>query len=297
MNRYLIFRSDRVGDYLLCAILIKSIKRNDPHSIIDVVGSKINFLYIKSFNNVDTVFKLKNGLLNKLNLFYKLNKNKYNVIINHDGKNRSALMSTLLRSKLKISNEKNLYKTQIDIILSILKNLNFDFNESDLNILENRNDQNNDLFKFDYSVLHFDEKWIYDLYIKNYINIQPTKDELINLINRIVNKTKMKLILTTGIKPPDLLNEIFSKNSISNVLFYKNINILELEEVIIKSKLLISCHGSVSHMASAKKIKQIDIIDENKLNPYSSWTKHFRNYSPIFRKKFNDLSNDIVNLL
>ena len=64
-----------------------------------------------------------------------------------------------------------------------------------------------------------------------------------------------------------------------------------------KSNLLISCHGAVSHVATAKNIRQIDIIDESKTNFYKNWTDHFRNYSFVYRKNFNDLSKEIISLL
>ena len=70
---------------------------------------------------------------------------------------------------------------------------------------------------------------------------------------------------------------------------------LELEKIIMKSKLLISCHGSVSHIASAMNIKQIDIIDKS--YNYKNWTKHFRNYNYLYRKNFKYLSNEIYKLL
>ena len=38
MKKYLIFRTDRIGDFLLTAILINSIKRNNPNSYIVVVA-------------------------------------------------------------------------------------------------------------------------------------------------------------------------------------------------------------------------------------------------------------------
>ena len=44
MSKYLIFRTDKIGDFLLTAILIKSIKRNDPKSKIIVI---IDFNMIK----------------------------------------------------------------------------------------------------------------------------------------------------------------------------------------------------------------------------------------------------------
>ena len=55
MNQYLIFRTDRIGDFLLTIILVNSIKRNDPNSHISVVSSTKNHHFIKSFKNVDEV--------------------------------------------------------------------------------------------------------------------------------------------------------------------------------------------------------------------------------------------------
>ena len=91
MNNYLIFRTDRIGDFLLTAILIKSIKRNDPDCSISLVSSEKNFEYINTFENIDKVFFLKKGLINKLLLFFSLNKLSYNSIIVHDAKNRSKI--------------------------------------------------------------------------------------------------------------------------------------------------------------------------------------------------------------
>ena len=53
MNNYLLFRTDRIGDFLLSAILLKAIKRNDPNAHISVVCSSKNFNYIKNFHLVD----------------------------------------------------------------------------------------------------------------------------------------------------------------------------------------------------------------------------------------------------
>ena len=61
MRNYLIFRSDKIGDFLITAILIKSIQRNDPDAKISIVGSKENINYIKSFNNITNIFILKNN--------------------------------------------------------------------------------------------------------------------------------------------------------------------------------------------------------------------------------------------
>ena len=70
-----------------------------------------------------------------------------------------------------------------------------------------------------------------------------------------------------------------------------------LEKLVAKSSLIISCHGAISHVCAAYNIKQIDIIEYKKLDFYNLWTAHFRNYERLYRKDFELLSNDILNLL
>ena len=101
MNKYLIFRTDRIGDFLISAILINSIKRNDPSCYITVVSSEKNYKYINSFKIVDKVFLFKKGFFNKIKLFSLLNMHSYNSIIVHDSKNKSKFISFFLKSKKK----------------------------------------------------------------------------------------------------------------------------------------------------------------------------------------------------
>ena len=67
------------------------------------------------------------------------------------------------------------------------------------------------------------------------------------------------------------------------------------EKITSKSSILISCHGAISHVATANNIRQIDIIDKS--YDYGKWTGHFRNYKPLYRDSFNFLSNKIVELI
>tara|TARA_Y100000741_G_scaffold19853_1_gene14837 strand:+ start:477 stop:1370 length:894 start_codon:yes stop_codon:yes gene_type:complete len=295
MNKYLIFRTDRIGDFHLSLILIKSIKRIDPSCSITIVSSNKNYEYIKSFKIVDEVILLKKGLINKLKTFIKINKNFYRAIIIHDSKNRSKLISYFLRSKFKYYVNKITKNSYIDEIKEILFSLNFDFIESDLNTLEYRSAHNPNIFKDNYVVFHYDEKWIFNNYIKTYINIEPNKDELIEFLNKLTLKTNKKLIVTTGSNTPQLLTDIFDKDFNPNIKLIDSLNFLHLENIIIQSSLLIACHGSVSHIAAAKNIKQIDIIDKS--YNYGLWTAHFRNYQSLNRSKFNILSKNIINLL
>ena len=138
VNKYLIFRTDRIGDFLITAILIKSIKRNDPNSYVQIISSKKNYTYIKSFKMVDEVILLNNGLINKLKLIKKLKKSFYKTIIVHDSKKRSKMIFLFLNKDLLIIPNINQSLSYLDDIKKILKILNFIFDDSDLDILNER---------------------------------------------------------------------------------------------------------------------------------------------------------------
>jgi len=297
VTSYLIFRTDRIGDFLLTILLINSIKRNDPNSNITVISSKKNYHFIRSFKNVDEVIILKNNLLDKIKLIHKLRSVYYDKIIVHDAKNRSSIISFFLKYGLKIKPNNDLNISYIDSIKEIISKLKLDFIESDLNTLKNRDHNFVEDLNEDFILLHFDEKWIYDDYISGYTYIEPLKDELISFINLLLTLTNKRLVITTGIRSPNILDDIINIGLNSRIKVYKKLDFLDLEILISKSKLLISCHGSVSHVAAAHQIKQIDIIEEKKSNFYSKWTSHFRNYNSIHRKSFDQLSLDIIKLL
>jgi len=289
MNKYLIFRTDRIGDFLVSAILIKSIKRNDKKSYITVISSEKNYDYIKTFKFVDEVILLKNTFLQKIKLIFKLKQFYYKCIVLHDNKNRSNLISFFLKAKKKIKISKFSFFPQIDIIKKILNILNFNFNRYDLDILS---DRKTNIFKNKYIVLHLDEKWFHQTYIENYTNIEPSKKDLLLFLKSLSSLSKKTIFVTTGITTPKLLNKVFKYKNYPNVFFYENLDIISLEKLILNADLLISCHGSVSHIASAFKKRQIDIIDSS--YNYFLWTKHFRNYCYLYRENFKKLSKKIL---
>ena len=296
MNKYLIFRTDRIGDFLITSILINSIKRNENNSHITLVVSEKNYDYIKSFKFIDKIILLKKGLLERVKLINYLIKDNYKSIIIHDEKNRSKFISFFLHSDLKILPNINSEESYIFGIKNILKKLNFDFVENDLNTLNNRF-YNHSINLKNFVMLHFDEKWIKNEYIENYASIEPIKSEFISLLIDIVKKTKKKLVVTTGLVKNNLFDDIKNLKINDNIIFLNNLTFLQIESLINDTDLLISCHGAASHVAAAKNKKQIDIIEKSKYFFYSKWTNHFRSYNYIYRKKFNDLSKDILKLL
>ena len=294
MKEYLIFRTDRVGDFLLTLSLIKIIKINHPESKITIIASEKNFDYIKTFKVVNNVIKLKNNFFSKISLILNLRKKIFDSIIVHDGKKRSKFISFFLNYNNRVICITNLIDTQLDIIKKTCKNINLNFTSECLNFMDERKYNSSNIPFKNYIHLHFDEKWCHDMYIKNYTNIEPNKDELLKFIENIVSKKKY-LVITTGKKIPEKLIEIQDKLNTKKVKIFYNQELYEIENIVFNSDLLITCHGWISHIASSKSIKQIDIIDDQ--YPYNKWTSHFRNYNFVNRTSFNNLSKEILDLI
>ena len=296
MNKYLIFRTDRIGDFLLSMILIKSIKRNDKNSYIIIISSEKNYDYIKTFNLIDEVIILKKGYINRVKLIYKLSKHKINFSIIHDGKKRSKFINFFIKKNntLKVNND-DIKDSHFVKLKKVIDSMNFKFNLQDLDILTDRSFSNEKKDKNKYITLHYDEKWSNKTYISKYIDIEPSKEQLLRFINNIRHKSNDQIIITTGLITPEILKNTISEINNQNVKLIEGLNFKELEKIVSHSKLLISCHGAISHVASAYNIRQIDIIDINSKEPYSNWTDHFRNYSSIYRENFTNLSSKILN--
>ena len=82
MHRYLIFRTDRIGDFIFSRMLIRSIKEANKKNIIDVVCSKYNYNYIKNFRDINKLYILDKYDFNLLiKNRYLINKNKYDFLI------------------------------------------------------------------------------------------------------------------------------------------------------------------------------------------------------------------------
>ena len=86
MKKFIFFRTDRIGDFLVSLILIQAIKRNEPNAHITVVASKKNYLYIKSLNSVDETILYPNKIFKRFIFFFKLINKKFNAVFVLDGK-------------------------------------------------------------------------------------------------------------------------------------------------------------------------------------------------------------------
>ena len=105
----------------------------------------------------------------------------------------------------------------------------------------------------------------------------------------------------------NLKNNFFKKetekiycNKISDIIVYfiYKPSFEDLESLLREAKILISCHGALSHAANSFNIEILDIIEESKKEWYSRFTLYLKKYKPIFRNKFSEIEKDLlVNIL
>tara|TARA_B100001121_G_C18647437_1_gene602378 strand:- start:144 stop:1202 length:1059 start_codon:yes stop_codon:yes gene_type:complete len=124
-------------------------------------------------------------------------------------------------------------------------------------------------------IFHFDEKWDNYNYnfeeIKNFISDLNEKNQ-INLIitNGIIkNKYEDRLITDLELKKKDPNTYISLKND--NILFLNNLSLKKLFYIIQFSYLVITPHGSLTHIASLYNVNLVDLIPFERKDFFLKW--------------------------
>ena len=252
--KYLIFRTDRIGDFLITSPLINAIKKSNTNTEVFVVSSNKNNLFIVNCNFVDKVFLLKNNnLLNKIKLYFELKKYSFDAIIVSDKKNRSILLTLFLKSRQKVFNVSKIFPKRIlklffnnvyldndhqinspikTILNDNCNSLNITLKDENFHYLSKNQFLNNyklskglNLDNNEYVIIHCDEKWELENYSKNYKKASSMTDLKVNtkmFVNFLLDfseQTSKNIILTTGTINTKLIDgiKLLSKKINDNV--------------------------------------------------------------------------------
>ena len=333
MKKFLIFRTDRIGDFILSCILIKSIKRNKPNSEITVICSDQNYKYVKNYSLVDNAKLYPKKFVKKISFYYSMIKDNYDCILSLDGKKRSIFACVINKAELKIITvTKKIYKkiffnlrdnilfindfkSRIEEFKFILRKIDIDYSDKDLDVFDNEKIKSNfDLINKipdkSFNQLHLDEKWITEAYrgrrkSRNFKPINATITQMCRFIEEFVEKSKKDIVISAGAETNSLINgvkEKFNKNGVfaindKKIIILDNISFTDLKIIIKKAELIITCHGSPTHIASSFNTKIIDIFDRKNEEFYKFYTSHLRNYKYLYREDFNILAKEILRLV
>ncbi len=325
----LIFRTDRIGDFIISCPFILSYKKKFNKTKIVTISSEYNYDYIKNFKFIDEIIPLKNEvkffpkLFNLIKMIFLLRKNKFDHIIVLDGKNRSFFISLFLSGKKSIllqSRELELFSKFFRYISVInyelqnqLKNfsflaskLNFDLNLKYIDIYKDYHFQNKISFDKKYLMIHLDEKWYTKFYYRDFTDINPNPAQLEKLVNNILNSTNFEfdIILTTGSKKLDILDQFTKdftlieknfyekKKDKNSIFFIKETSFNDLEYLVKHSSFLICCEGGISHVSHNFKVSTVAFYEKNRLQHTKYWTGHMTKLSLYERKEMHDLIED-----
>lgn len=325
----LIFRTDRLGDFIISCPFILSYKRKFSNNKISIVSSEYNSNYIRNFDFINEIIPLKNEikffpkLIILIKMILTLRKINFQNIIVLDGKKRSFFISLFLKGNKSIllqSKELELfskifkYKSVINYeIQNQLKNfsylasiLNFNIDQKKINIYKNYRFTKNFNLKKKYIIIHLDEKWYTDYYYKDFTNINPDSKQITIFINKILDITNdnFDIAITTGSKKLTHLDDFVSQfttndNTIftrtinnTSINYFKNTTFNDLENLIKSSSFLICCEGGVSHVSHNFDISTIAFYEKNRLQHTKYWTGHMNKLSLYQRKNMKNLLND-----
>ncbi len=325
----LIFRTDRIGDFIIsCPFILSYIKKN-PSNKIQVVSSEYNYSYIKGFDFIDKIITLKNKnkffpkLIILIQIIFLLRREKYKDVIILDGKNRSFFISLFLKGKKSIFTDnrgieffskifKYIYVANYQLQnqlknFSFLASLNeFNIDLKNINIYKNYKFSKKFQFTNKYVTIHLDEKWYKKFYYRDFTDINPNSKQIEIFINKIleVSNYQYDIVITTGIKHLEGLSsfvssfkkidtnisELNNKNKI--IRFVKNTSFNDLETIVKNSSFLITCEGGISHASHNLNVKTLAFYQKNRLEHIKFWTGHMKDMNIYERKGMNDLLND-----
>ena len=325
-KKILIFRTDRIGDLIVSCPPILTIKEYLKDSNLTLVASNKNFDYAKSLNLFNEILLFPNtSIFNKIKFILKLRKKKFDCIYIFDGKEKSIISTFFLKSSLKIgiSNEIKKYFDLLNIKIFEFNNnklydvfqkildyskIDKEINHYDFISKKKNNNFANKIPINDYVQIHLDEKWFSAFYIRSYTDINPNYNEFIFFLKNASQYNN--ILITTGFINFPLLDEIkkkflcklkdniYANNEMSHpIYFIDKPSFLDIESLMTKTKLLIICHGSLTHVANSFNIKIIDIIEESKKKFYFTYTYYINNYNFLFRSSFYKLEKMLINFM
>ena len=324
MKRFLIFRTDRIGDFIASKIIFESIKFNDNRNIIDVVCSKYNENYLKHYKYLNKLIILdKQSIKNYIFSILKLRYIKYDYLIILDGKRRSFIFSLFIKSIHKFIIVKNKKLNFFTKIFSYKDFLNSERNSQFKNFVKFLNiihikpiikfdyykdyiiKYNNFLKDKNYLHLHLDEKWFEGYYYEDYDYMNLNSYNLNLFLLFLKKKFNKKIIITSGFKKINNLeffikkyffkykNNYFHKTLKSRIIFIKNLDFRDLEIVVKNSNMLITCEGAVSHVSNSFNTPTLCLVQRSRKQTATFWTSHMKKIKYLYRSDIKKVISQI----
>ena len=322
MKKIIIFRTDRLGDFIITTSLLKGIKKKFPKSFITVVTSKLNYDFVKKYKIINKVILYdKNfNLFYKFQLFRFIISKEYFASFSIDGKTFSNFCSFFLRSKYKFilfykfkflnlsihkpniifkylfskyeifTSKKFLQKVEHlpTKIISLGNHLNLNIKNTDKYYFKSHlslykfKAKFKNIIKKKYLLIHLDDKWC---------DIIDINKNFFKALVDLQKNTKKNIVLTSYKNNFEYYLRIkkkLTKLNSNKIMLVENSNLYEMEKLIKYSLFSISCHsGFLIQISGANSTKVVDIINQKDLLWYSCWKPLNTFHKFIYKSNYN----------
>ena len=314
-----ISRIDRMGDMILTLPVIKSIKIQNPDSVIHVLASKKNVKVLKNIKYIDKILLIGLNLSSFISELNQIQKTKYDFFINFSPtfksyifcffskSNKKGALVFLSRYKKNFFNkfflkiftnyfchfryvvdrfdrlEKNQELHQTKMMFNLIKKSQIKYDENVLIDIVLPSTKIT-FSKKKMIVLHLSEKWI---------NLFYSEDDFLELISLLTLK-KYLIVLTTDNSTKKKFIKVYDKYKIisnkeleklksinNNILILDNLDYDSWTKIIYSSYTVITPECGCSHISAACKVP-VNIIYDSNNHPEAI----HKEYSP-WKSKYN----------
>ena len=329
MKNFIIFRTDRLGDFIIISSIIKAIKDKYKDARISIVCSSANYDFIKKYKIIDKIYIYNKNIsiFKKIAYLLEIISIKYYATFVFDGKSFSNYCNIFINSKYKLgliyrykffniwltkpnflynffffdkfetfTSKKNLFKIehlpQKLISLANFLNLKISVKDKYYFDVDTKDQVKFNKFKFlknKYILFHFDEKW------RDIKNINHDLYQNLYFLNK---KLKKNIVISTYknnfIYFQNLKKKLKEKNN-TNIHIIENSNLFFFERLINNSICAISCHsGFLVQIAGANSSDIIDIINKTDYKWYSCWKPHNTKHKFIYKSLKSKKSTNLI---
>ena len=325
MKKFIFFRNDRLGDFIILTNIIRAIKKKYKDSHISILCSPLNSSFIKRYKIVDQVhvYSKHISFLKKIEILRKIISENYYASFAVDGKSFSNLCNLLINSKYKLgliykykffniwfskpnflynylffnksetfTSKKNLKKIEHlpSKFLSLGNFLGLKIKLKDRYFFETNNNENLKFNKF--KLRYLKKNYLLIHFDEKWNDILFINNKLFSSLLYLQKKTKKQLILTSYQNNfnyfKTLKKNIKQYKNFANISIIENSNLFFFERLINNSICSVSCHsGFLVQIAGSNNTNLIDIINKNDYNWYGSWKPLNTKHKFIFKSNKN----------
>ena len=336
MKKFIFFRNDRLGDFIIITNLIKAIKLKYPNSQIIILCSPYNYRFIKKYKIIDKIvlYDRKYPIIKKINIFFNIVKFNYFAAFAIDGKTFSYLCNFFLNSKYKLGLVYRYYLFGLMFFKPNYLYNKFIFNKfetftskSHLKKIEHLPSKFINLGNYLNLNINTKDKYFYPLTKKNeikfkeifnykikskyillhfdekWLDIKNIDTDLASFVLNMQILTKKKIVITSYKNNYKYYVNFKKRLKIiknNKILLFENINLEIMERLIKYSFFSISCHsGFLVQIAGSNHANLIDIINNFDLKWYSCWKPKNTLHKFVFKshKKQISLKNILKKIL